>query len=76
MFNASEVLIDAFVKQVREGYRRTYGSLKTDYQDIISKYDEDRRAINTIISYKSVHLYHLISCYGRDQMLQWRIEED
>ncbi len=36
MFNATEVLIDAFVKQVREGYRRTYGSLKTDYQDIIA----------------------------------------
>ena len=36
MFNATEVLIDAFVKQIREGYRRTYGSLKTDYQDIIA----------------------------------------
>ncbi len=36
MFSATEVLIDAFVNLVREGYRRTYGSLKTDYQDIIA----------------------------------------
>ncbi len=36
MFNATELLIDAFVKQIREGYSRTYGCLKTDYQDIIA----------------------------------------
>ncbi|NJL78213.1 MAG: metal-dependent phosphohydrolase [Richelia sp. RM2_1_2] len=36
MFSATEVLIDAFVKLVREGYRRSYGSLKTDYQDILA----------------------------------------
>lgn len=36
MFNTTEILIDAFVKQIREGYKRTYGCLKTDYQDIIA----------------------------------------
>ncbi|MEB3218685.1 MAG: metal-dependent phosphohydrolase [Nostocales cyanobacterium 94392] len=36
MFSATEVLIDAFVNLVREGYRRSYGSLKTDYQDILA----------------------------------------
>ncbi|TBR61363.1 metal-dependent phosphohydrolase [Mastigocladus laminosus UU774] len=36
MFNATEILIDAFVGQIREGYRRTYGCFKTDYQDIIA----------------------------------------
>jgi hypothetical protein len=36
MFNATEILIDAFVNQIREGYRRTYGCLKADYQDIIA----------------------------------------
>ncbi|MEA5570022.1 Npun_R2479 family HD domain-containing metalloprotein [Calothrix sp. UHCC 0171] len=36
MFNTTEILIDAFVDQIREGYRRTYGCLKTDYQDIIA----------------------------------------
>lgn len=36
MFNATEILIDAFVGQIREGYRRTYGCLKNDYQDIIA----------------------------------------
>ncbi len=36
MFNATEVLIDAFVDQIRDGYRRTYGCLKIDYQDIIA----------------------------------------
>ena len=36
MFSATEVLIDAFVDRVREGYRRSYGSLKTDYQDILA----------------------------------------
>ncbi|MGH7999594.1 MAG: Npun_R2479 family HD domain-containing metalloprotein [Brasilonema sp.] len=36
MFNATEILINAFVAQIREGYRRTYGCLKKDYQDIIA----------------------------------------
>ncbi|MDM9379739.1 metal-dependent phosphohydrolase [Chlorogloeopsis sp. ULAP01] len=36
MFNATEILIDAFVKQIREGYYRTYGCFKSDYQDIIA----------------------------------------
>lgn len=35
-FNATEILIDAFVEKIREGYRRTYGGLKTDYEDIIA----------------------------------------
>ena len=36
MFNATEILIDAFVLEIRKGYRRTYGCLKHDYQDIIA----------------------------------------
>jgi hypothetical protein len=36
MFNATEILIDAFVQQIREGYSRTYGCFKNDYQDIIA----------------------------------------
>ncbi|MTJ52113.1 metal-dependent phosphohydrolase [Anabaena sp. UHCC 0253] len=36
MFNTTEIIIDAFVNQVREGYRRTYGGLNTNYQDIIA----------------------------------------
>ncbi|GAB1539303.1 metal-dependent phosphohydrolase [Scytonema sp. NUACC21] len=36
MFNATEILIDSFVEQIREGYRRTYGCFKHDYQDIIA----------------------------------------
>ncbi|MDZ8053375.1 MAG: Npun_R2479 family HD domain-containing metalloprotein [Aulosira sp. ZfuVER01] len=36
MFNATEILIDSFVNQLREGYRRTYGAFKHDYQDIIA----------------------------------------
>jgi hypothetical protein len=36
MFNATEILIDAFVTKLREGYRRTYGGLKTDNEDIIA----------------------------------------
>ncbi|GAC1457209.1 MAG: hypothetical protein NVS2B14_01570 [Chamaesiphon sp.] len=35
MFNATEVLIDAFVEKLREGYHRTYGGYKPDYADII-----------------------------------------
>src|SRR3954454_24718652 len=35
MFNATEVLIDSFGHQLREGYRRMYGGLKSDYEDII-----------------------------------------
>jgi len=35
MFNATQILIDAFVEKLREGYRRTYGGLKHDYEDII-----------------------------------------
>jgi len=36
MFNTTEILIDSFVEQIREGYRRTYGGFKHDYQDIIA----------------------------------------
>lgn len=36
MFNATEILINAFVQKLREGYRRTYGGLKTDNEDIIA----------------------------------------
>jgi hypothetical protein len=35
MFNATELLIEDFVKKLKEGYQRTYGGLKTDYGDII-----------------------------------------
>ncbi|AFZ13043.1 hypothetical protein Cri9333_2169 [Crinalium epipsammum PCC 9333] len=36
MFNATEILIDAFVEKLREGYSRTYGGYKHDYEDIIA----------------------------------------
>ncbi|HIK33273.1 MAG TPA: metal-dependent phosphohydrolase [Oscillatoriales cyanobacterium M59_W2019_021] len=36
MFNATELLISEFVQKLREGYQRTYGGLKTDYEDIIA----------------------------------------
>jgi hypothetical protein len=36
MFDATELLIDAFVKQLRAGYHRTYGGYKPDYEDIIA----------------------------------------
>jgi hypothetical protein len=36
MFNATEILINEFVRQLREGYTRTYGGLKKDYEDIIA----------------------------------------
>ena len=36
MFNATEILINAFVQKLRDGYRRTYGGLKTDNEDIIA----------------------------------------
>src|SRR5207247_585572 len=35
MFNPVEVLIDAFGAQLRAGYRRMYGGLKPDSEDII-----------------------------------------
>lgn len=35
-FNATEILIDCFVEKLRDGYRRTYGGLKPDYEDIIA----------------------------------------
>jgi hypothetical protein len=35
MFNATELLISAFVDQLKGGYRRTYGGYKKDYEDII-----------------------------------------
>lgn len=36
MFNSTEILINAFVQQLKAGYRRTYGKLKADYADIIA----------------------------------------
>lgn len=35
MFNATEILINSFVEKIREGYHRTYGGYKSDYEDII-----------------------------------------
>lgn len=35
MFNATELLINDFVKTLRAGYRRTYGGLRADYEEII-----------------------------------------
>jgi hypothetical protein len=34
-FNAIEIVIDDFVRELKEGYSRTYGGLKPDYADII-----------------------------------------
>jgi hypothetical protein len=36
MFDATQLIIDRFVSELREGYRRTYGGWKPDYADIIS----------------------------------------
>lgn len=36
MFNATEILINSFVQRLRDGYHRTYGGLKTDFEDIIA----------------------------------------
>jgi hypothetical protein len=36
MFNATEVLIDAFVQQLRCGYRNLYGGQKAEYEEIIA----------------------------------------
>lgn len=36
MFNATELLIDDFVKRLAEGYHHTYGGYKSDYADIIA----------------------------------------
>jgi hypothetical protein len=35
MFNAPELLIDAFVKQLQEAYGRNYGALEPDFPDMI-----------------------------------------
>jgi hypothetical protein len=35
MFNATEILIDEFVQNLKDGYRRAYGSLKSEYEEII-----------------------------------------
>jgi hypothetical protein len=35
MFNATELLINDFVRTLRDGYRRTYGGLKSDYEEVI-----------------------------------------
>lgn len=35
LFNATEILIDAFVLRVKDGYQRTYGGWKPEYEDIL-----------------------------------------
>ena len=35
LFNATEILIDAFVARVKDGYQRTYGGWQTEYEDIL-----------------------------------------
>ncbi|MDY6784805.1 MAG: metal-dependent phosphohydrolase [Cyanobacteriota bacterium] len=36
VFNATEILINEFVKRLCAGYRRTYGGLKRDYEEMIA----------------------------------------
>ena len=36
MFNSTEILIDAFVEQLKDGYHRTYGGYKPDYAEILA----------------------------------------
>lgn len=36
MFDATQLIIDRFVQELREGYRRTYGGWKPDYADILA----------------------------------------
>ncbi|MBW4490028.1 MAG: metal-dependent phosphohydrolase [Trichocoleus desertorum ATA4-8-CV12] len=36
MFNATELLIENFLEQLRSAYQRTYGSWKSEYQEIIA----------------------------------------
>jgi hypothetical protein len=36
MFNGTELLIEAFVNRLIEGYRHTYGNFKSDYGEIIA----------------------------------------
>lgn len=36
MFNSTELLIEAFIEQLQNGYARTYGGYKSDYADIIA----------------------------------------
>ena len=36
MFNSTELLIQAFIEQLENGYSRTYGGYKSDYADIIA----------------------------------------
>ncbi|MGB3507707.1 MAG: Npun_R2479 family HD domain-containing metalloprotein [Microcoleaceae cyanobacterium] len=36
MFNSTELLINAFVEKLIDGYRHTYGGYKADYADIIA----------------------------------------
>jgi len=35
MFNATEILINSFVEKIKEGYHRTYGGYKSNYEEII-----------------------------------------
>ena len=35
VFNATELLIIAFVNELKQGYRKTYGGYRPDYEDII-----------------------------------------
>jgi hypothetical protein len=35
VFNATELLITAFVDELKQGYRKTYGGYRPDYEDII-----------------------------------------
>ena len=36
MFDTTQILIDHFVQQIKEGYRRTYGGWKSNYAEIIA----------------------------------------
>ncbi len=54
MFNATTTLINAFVKELQDGYEQNYGGLKPDYANIISW--SGRMALENIAN--SDALYH------------------
>jgi hypothetical protein len=36
MFNATEILINTFVEDLKQGYRKTFGGINSDYEEIIA----------------------------------------
>ena len=77
MFNATEILINAFINRLIEGYRYTYGGFKSDYGEIIAWVADMalQNIANSDALYHTVEHTILVTLVGQEMMRGKHIRE-